>query len=257
MYELLINENMKISDERGLFAQLAGTGRSVIKVTDGGRWAANAREQSVEDLKALICRHFEVSREFKQNHAWITEIDNIITSSKTEQANYDFKQGFIKLDGHHQFDYGVLEKVIATCVGINNIGVESTGFVLVGVSDTKACADRLRQLYEVNSIESNGFYINGIDHEAETLYGSIDNYFQHIKSKISELNFNEKLKQQILKDIKLCDYDGHHLIKIEVKSVGEICALRDKTYLRQGTSTDDMSELSKLIPLISNYESGR
>ena len=257
MYELLINDNMHISDSTGLFEQLAGTGKTVIKVTDGGRWAATSREQSVEDLKALIKRYFKISKESKQNHAWITEIDNIITSSKTEQANYDFKQGFVKLDGNHKFDYGVLEKVIATCVGINNIGIESIGFVLIGVSDTKNCAERLTNLYGVESIESNGFYINGIDHEAEKLYGSIDSYFQHIKSKITELNFNEKLKQQVLKDIKLCDYDGHHLIKIEVKSVGEICTLNGKTYLRQGTSTDDMSEISKLIPLISNYEGGR
>jgi hypothetical protein len=257
IYELLINKNMVISDEAGLVAQLAGTGKTVIKVTDGGRWAASAREQSVDDLEALIKRYFDKNKEAKQNHAWITEIDRIITSSKTEQSNYDFKQGLMKLDGNHSFDSDVLYKVIATCVGINNIGIDSNGFVLIGVADTGACAVRLNDLYGVNSVESNGFYINGIDHEADRLFGSIDNYYQHIKSIISEFNFNEKLKQQILKDIKLCDYDGRHLIKIEVKSIGEVCTLDEKFYLRQGTSTDNMSDSAKMIALVSNYEAGR
>jgi len=257
LYELLINENMEVSDGAGLVAQLAGTGKTVISVTDGGRWAASARELSVENLKALIIRHFDKSKKEKQNHAWITEIDRIITSSKTEQSNYDFKQGFVKLDGNHKFDCDALYKVIATCVGINNIGIDSNGFVLIGVADTVACAERLNHLYGVNSIESNGFYINGIEHEADKLFGSVDNYYQYIKSLISKLNFNEKLKQQILKDIKVCDYNGHHLIKIEVKSVGEVCTLDDKFYLRQGTSTENMSEPFKMIALVTNYGAGR
>ena len=257
IYELFINENMLISDSVGLFNKLKNTGSKVIKVTDGGRWTASSREQSVDDLVALLRRYFKESKEKVQNHAWITEIDRIITSSKTEQSNYDFKQGFMKLDGNDTFDEDSLHKIIATCVGINNIGIESTGFVLIGVADTQACANRVSELYGVDSLKSNDFFITGIDHEAERLFGSIDKYYQHIKSKINNFNFNEMLKQQILKDIKLCDYDGHHLIKIEVKSVGEVCTLNDKFYLRQGTSTDDMTAPAKMIALVQNYTAQR
>lgn len=257
IYELLINQNMQIDDSNGLYNQLKGVGNTVIKDTEGGRWTASSRQKSVTDLSALLIRYCKNSPKKIQNHAWVTEINRIITSSKTEQSNYDFKQGFVKLDGEHQFDYDVLHKVIATCVGINNIGIDSTGFVLIGVSDTEGCSNRLNQLYQVDSIESNGFYINGIDHEAENIFGSLDNYYQHIKSKIDKLDFNEPLKQQILKDMKLCDYDGRHLIKIEVKSVGEVCTLDGKFYLRQGTSTDNMSDPLKMIALVTNYNAGR
>lgn len=83
----------------------------------------------------------------------------------------------------------------------------------------------------------NGYYINGIDHEAVIQSKNIDNYFLFIKQKIESFNFNEALKQQILKDISLCSYEGLHVLKIEIKSVGEVCHFENRYYIRQGTAT--------------------
>ncbi|WP_298440996.1 DUF262 domain-containing protein [uncultured Ferrimonas sp.] len=256
MYESMISGKNEIKDIDGLFEQLRNVGITTINVTDGGRWAASSREKSVEDLKALIARYFQPSQEQVENHAWITEIDNILTSSKTEQPNYDFKQGFIGLDGNHRFSEACLDQVVATCVGINNIGKDANGFLLIGVSDTEACSNRVQDLYGTDNIEKNGFFINGIDHEAERLYGDLDTYFGAIKDKIQAKNFNEALKQQILKDIKMCPYSGRHLIKIEVKSVGEVCNFDGSAYLRQGTSTDKIDDVQRIIELTTNYNNG-
>ena len=68
-------------------------------------------------------------------------------------------------------------------------------------------------------------------------YKNIDNYFLFIKQKIESFNFNEALKQQILKDISLCSYEGLHVLKIEIKSVGEVCHFENRYYIRQGTAT--------------------
>ncbi|MDT1817895.1 hypothetical protein FPK51_25800, partial [Acinetobacter baumannii] len=84
--------------------------------------------------------------------------------------------------------------IVQTAVAINNIGRESNGYILVGVSDTKATADRVKTLYGVTPIECNGYYINGIDHEAVIQSKNIDNYFLFIKQKIESFNFNEALK---------------------------------------------------------------
>ncbi|WP_428829821.1 AlbA family DNA-binding domain-containing protein [Escherichia coli] len=127
--------------------------------------------------------------------------------------------------------------IVQTAVAINNIGRESNGYILVGVSDTKATADRVKTLYGLTPIECNGYYINGIDHEAVIQSKNIDNYFLFIKQKIESFNFNEALKQQILKDISLCSYEGLHVLKIEIKSVGEVCHFENRYYIRQGTAT--------------------
>ncbi|CAH6892321.1 conserved hypothetical protein [Vibrio chagasii] len=256
-YELLITKNLEIDNADGLFNQLKDTGTSVISVSDGGRWAASKRKESVENLEALILRHFKESQRQIENNAWVTEIENILTSSQTEQSYYDFKQGFMSLSGNHKFEDSTLEGVLKTCVGINNIGKDSEGFVLIGVADKEAHAQRLNTLYGVDSIEKNGFYITGIDHEASQLFGDIDTYFMALKDKITaNYSLTEELKQQILKDVRVCDYKGKHLIKIPVKSVGKVCNLDQKLYLRQTTSTTLIDDFDAVQALMTNYIQG-
>ncbi|ELB1496957.1 DUF262 domain-containing protein [Vibrio sp. Vb2853] len=256
-YELIINDEQEIKDQEGLLNQLKDSGSRVIEVSDGGRWAASKRKDSVDNLKALILRYFDKSDRAKENHAWVTEIDNILTSSRTEQANYDFKQGFMSLDGKGTFQDSTLRTVLETCVGINNIGQKSEGFLLIGIAEKERDATRLADLYGVDSIEKNGFYITGIDHEAERLFGDLDTYFSAIKDKIlKNYDITEGLTQQILKDVRLCQYKGKHLIKIEVKSIGEVCELEGSPYLRQGTSTVKVEGTKNLTALISNYLRG-
>ncbi|HFK5676104.1 TPA: DUF262 domain-containing protein [Enterobacter asburiae] len=253
IYDLIFNKNMQLSDKDGLFEQLKNTGNSVIIVTDGGRWAASTREKSVNDLIAMITRYFQPAPQRYVNHAWITEIRNLLTNSRTEQPSYDFKQGFFNLSGDHNFDDGCLKGILQTCVAINNIGKSAKGYILVGIAETKATAERIQQLYGVSPIEFNGFYINGIDHEAMISSGSIDDYFMLIKQKIQEYNFTEALKQQLLKNIEFCSYSGLHILKIEIQSTGEVCDFENQFYIRQGSSTEPLTDAQQIAALFKTY----
>ncbi|ROW62799.1 hypothetical protein C3E80_06280 [Cronobacter malonaticus] len=253
IYDLIFNKNMQLSDKDGLFEQLKNTGNSVIIVTDGGRWAASTREKSVNDLIAMITRYFKPAPQRYVNHAWITEIRNLLTNSRTEQPSYDFKQGFFNLSGDHNFDDGCLKGILQTCVAINNIGKSAKGYILVGIAETKATAERIQQVYGVSPIEFNGFYINGIDHEAMISSGSIDDYFMLIKQKIQEYNFTETLKQQLLKNIEFCSYSGLHILKIEIQSTGEVCDFENQFYIRQGSSTEPLTDAQQISALFKTY----
>lgn len=208
---------------------------------------------SVENLAALILRYFKPSAKNFVNHAWITEINQILMNSKSEQPSYDFKQGFIELSGKNTFNNTCLEGVIQTCVAINNISPSATGYILIGVSDKESTTKRIRELYDVKGIDINGFSITGIDHEAELISGNLDDYFMSIKQKIASYNFTETLKQQILKDIQVCSYHGKHIIKISITSTGSICSFNDKFYIRQGSSTDIIDKAEGITALFSNY----
>ncbi|MEB6579769.1 DUF262 domain-containing protein [Enterobacter quasiroggenkampii] len=253
IYDLIFNKNMQLSDKDGLFEQLKNTGNSVIIVTDGGRWAATTREKSVNDLIAMITRYFQPAPQRYVNHAWITEIRNLLTNSRTEQPSYDFKQGFFNLSGNHDFDDGCLKGILQTCVAINNMGKSAKGYILVGIAETKATAERIQQLYGVNPIEFNEFYINGIDHEAIISSGSIDDYFMLIKQKIQEYDFTETLKQQVLKDIEFCSYSGLHILKIEIQSTGEVCNFENQFFIRQGSSTEPLTDAQQISALFKTY----
>lgn len=256
IYELLFVEQMKVADEKGLFEQLKNTGNTVIKVTEGGRWAAQARKSSIDDLKALLLRHFEPSLEKIEANAWVTEINNILTSSRTEQSFYDFKQGLVRLDGSHTFDVENIKKIIQTCTAIANIGKDSEGFVLIGIADTEQCKEKIESIYNIKSIHVNGFYVTGIDAEAFNSYDSMDIYFSRLKQVVESYNFDMQLKQQILKDIRLCKYNDRHLIKILVKGVGKICSFDNEFYIRQGTSTKKVTSADEINALFTNYLSG-
>lgn len=43
---------------------------------------------------------------------WITQMENILTQSYTEQGAYDFKQGFLRLDGKNTFDDVSFDKIL-------------------------------------------------------------------------------------------------------------------------------------------------
>lgn len=255
-YELMFVDQMKISDRAALFEQLRNTGNTVIKVTEGGRWAAHSRKNSIEDLKAILLRHFEPSLEKIEANAWVTEINNILTSSSTEQSFYDFKQGIIRLDESNEVDIDSVRKIVQTCVAISNIGKKSEGFILIGVSDTELCSQKIKDIYGIDSIPVNGFHINGIDAEALRKYNKLDVYFSRLKQLIEGFDFETSLKQQILKDIMLCKYHDRHIIKITIKSVGKVCQFDNGFYLRQGTSTKHLVNADEISALFSNYMSG-
>lgn len=254
MHEIIINQKMELEDADGLFEKLRGAGNTVIQVTDGGRWAARTRSNSVNDLAELIRRYFKPSTRGFINHTWITEINQILMNSKSEQPSYDFKQGLINLSGLHTFDDSCLEGVAQTCVAINNISKNSSGYILIGVCDKRSTYQRLVQLYQVQGLDINGFFITGIDHEATLVSRDLDQYFMLIKQKISSYVFDDELKQQILKDISVCSYHGRHIIKIHVKNTGRVCAFDDSFYIRQGSSTDKVESAADIAALFANYQ---
>lgn len=50
-----------LDDEQKFIAQLGDSVQRSMVQTEGGRWAASARQKSVEDLCALIRRYFKES----------------------------------------------------------------------------------------------------------------------------------------------------------------------------------------------------
>lgn len=256
-YELMINDNMVVRDSVGLMRKLKNIGRgdTIIKVTDGGRWASGARQESVDNLKVHIQRYFEVSAAGYINHNFITEVNELLMNSKTEQPHYDFKQGVVRLSGDNKVDDDCIKNIIETCVGINNISKSSVGYVIIGVSENQGTANRVNQLFGSESINVNGFYVSGIDGEAAAINKSIDDYLMMIKGKIGSSEIDESLKQQILKDIQICSYHGRHILKITVKSTGSICTYASKYFIRQGSSTQDIepANTTAVKALFGNY----
>lgn len=70
LYQLLINESMDLNDSSGFISELGDMVRRTMVQTEGGRWAASAREKCVGNLSALIKKYFKESERQYVNHAW-------------------------------------------------------------------------------------------------------------------------------------------------------------------------------------------
>ena len=105
---------------------------------------------------------------------WITRLENILNQSYTEQAAYDFKQGFLRLDEKKEFDDASFEKILKTLAGIANLRKGITGYVIVGISDNQKDAERVQKILGAGYRTYERFCISGIEHEALAMGKSLD-----------------------------------------------------------------------------------
>lgn len=121
LYKLIVEQNQEVADQDQLVKLLDGAGAN-INVPEGGRWGAELRTNAINAAAGLLSPAFKPAQAYDPAQVrWITQMENILTQSYTEQAAYDFKQGFLRLDGKNSFDEDSFDKVLKTLVGIANI----------------------------------------------------------------------------------------------------------------------------------------
>ncbi|MCJ2037245.1 DUF262 domain-containing protein [Methylobacterium sp. J-068] len=251
LFDQIVRKRKRLTDRAKLLSALSGVGEK-INIPEGGSWGANDRADEVKRTSATISKAFSKSDQPDPARAnWISKLENILTQSLTEQAAYDFKQGFIRLDGSSKFDDESLEKVIQTSIGIANIGEKKRGYVIIGVADKKADAQRVESLYGIQPIEHRYFQITGIEHEAKALNISIDAYFRKIvsafKNRISGNHCN-----YILSNMKLINYYQKVLLIIEVEGQNDPVDLDGVYYLRNGNTLSTVNS-KDLMAFARNY----
>jgi len=121
LHKLIVAGNQEVIDQDKLIGLLDGSGNN-IPVPEGGRWGAVDRTNAVNGAAGVYGTAFGPSKAYDPAQIrWITQMETILTQSYTEQAAYDFKQGFLRLDGKNTFDEDSFDKILKTLVGIANI----------------------------------------------------------------------------------------------------------------------------------------
>jgi hypothetical protein len=256
LHELLIKRNMRHQDLAKLVRKMRNSGGNIV-VQEGGRWGAEHRQNSIAAYCGIIAPLFRKNKvsDPATTH-WISQLQNILTQSFTEQASYDFKQGFFTLSKAPKFDKSSFEKVLQTCVGIANLSPKSCGYVIIGVADGEATAKRVEQLFKVSALPFNDFYITGIAHEAAADGKSLDQFFQDLVVKIRSSALSDDLRSQILRDIKLIKYFDKAVVVIEIVAQDDPSSYDDDYYIREGANLRvlEKKELASLFKRFSLKE---
>lgn len=244
IYNLLFRENMEIFDF-GLFTKKLKNIGSHINILSGGNWSATNKQGNIDAVTGILKKAFR-EREIVDpvTSSWITEFLSLLKQSEIEQNLYDFKQGFIKLDGQNTFDENCFEKVVKTLTAMANDGPKSTGYVCIGVADNKEDAQRVKSLYGVDAVVENGFYITGVNHEIEISKVGAEEWFKNILRKIDFSPVSPTFKDNIGRNARLIKFKGKSILILSVKKLGEAAIYGDKYFQRKGPEIVPVAPLS-------------
>ncbi|WP_434774780.1 DUF262 domain-containing protein [Pseudomonas oryzihabitans] len=240
LHELIVKRSMVVSDSSGLIARLTDCGKN-IQVQDGGRWGADNRSRMIDSAVGWMQGFFEDDKNPDPAKVhWVTKFQNLLTNSLTEQAAYDFKQGFYTLDSSPSFDEGSFDKIMETCAAIANVGRGHKGYVLVGVAESAKTAARVQQIFGSKPLSFSGFHITGVDHEAKHVGKSLDQMFQDVADRVGRSALSEPLKSYIGTHLKCVQYYDKAVFVFEILGQESPSHLGGKWVERQGAQVKDI-----------------
>jgi hypothetical protein len=241
LWEILINDELIFRDYKKTAKLLDGAGKNISIGGGGGRFSAEDREKNVNVVKGIL-RPAAVKRKVTDPalSSWTTEFENLLMQSYTEQAMYDFKQGFALLDGSEKLDESVFSKVFKTLAAMANHGPSAIGYVIIGVADDVKTAKRIKELYGTTPVKYQNFLITGVNHEAANLPKKLDSYFLGITQRLASTPMSDWTKTQIARDIRLIRYFDRSLVVFRVEAGAEPCYYDGKYYERHGPNISEI-----------------
>lgn len=240
LHKLIVLENQEVFDQDKLVRLLDGSGAN-IPVPEGGRWSADDRANAVNGAAGVYGPAFGPTKGYDPAQVrWITQMENILTQSYTEQGAYDFKQGFVRLDGKHAFDEDSFDKILKTLAGIANIRKGVRGYVLVGVADTEADAQRVTKLYGVDARPFERFFITGVEHEATSLGKSLDDLFMELTTRVKNSALSEPLRDYVARHVKAVRYYDKTVFVFEAQAQNEPSHFNGAFFVRLGNKLEEI-----------------
>ncbi|MDF4026790.1 DUF262 domain-containing protein [Luteibacter sp. PPL201] len=255
LHKLIVEQNMEASDQDQLIKLLDGSGKQ-IHVPEGGRWGADDRLAAVNAAAGVYGAAFTDAKGYDPARVrWITQLENILRQSYTEQAAYDFKQGFHRLDGSNAFDEESFEKILKTLVGISNLRKGMRGYVVTGVADSRADAERVTQLHNVDPRPFERFFITGVEHEAGAGDKALDALFMSITERVKKSEVSEPLRDFIARHLKIVRYHEKTVFVFESQAQEEPSNYAGKFYVRHGSQLSEVP-VAQYASLFQRFQAG-
>lgn len=242
-YVLLVEEQKKIVSHTDLCNALEGIGDLYFADKAESFNLSKPREQAILMAKGFMSKYF-VSRSSNDPALSnsVTRLRNLLSSSVTENTNYDFKIGFHRLEGKCDFDDNVVKKIVKTLTAMVNQDPGSVGYVIVGVADDANAASRYESIFGKKAHQYKNFYITGVQDEA-TKYKSHDLYTKYIKDKISSMaEIDNAFKSMITRHMEYLSFYEKTVLIFRVNSEGTPVKFDGKFYERNGSHLSEVKD---------------
>ena len=235
LYRLLFIENKRVLSYPNLITSLNGIARN-INITDGGNWSSDNRRTNIDSVCGIMQNAFVDNTNDPGTQSWVTEFESLLMQSKTEQTLFDFKQGFLSLDGSHSFNNESFDKIIKTLTSMANTSSNSVGYVCIGVCDKRSDADRIKVIYGIDAQIYRDYFITGINHELNKMGVSIDTFYQQLILRIEQQPIKQDIINNICANTRTITYLGRDIIIFKIKSALAPMAYNQEYFTRHGAN---------------------
>lgn len=246
-YDMLVDEQKKIDNYVDLCKSLEGVGDSFFADKAERYNHSKEREQAIAMAKGLMSKYF--SSRTNNDPALsngVTRLRNLLSSSQTENTNYDFKIGLHSLEGSGDFNLKLLRKVVKTLSAMVNQGPESVGYVIIGVADDKDDAKRFESFYGKTPRLYKNFYITGVQEEA-LKYKTHDLYTKFVKDKINSITeVDATFRSLITRNMDYIRFYDKSILILRAYNEGSPVKFDNKFYERNGSHNQEITD-EKLI----------
>lgn len=234
IHNLMFIENKRVNNYEGLIKTLEGIAQ-YITITAGGNWSSKNKTDNINAVKGIISPYFKSANvDDPGSQKWVTEFETILMQSPTEQNLYDFKQGFLSLDGNNSFNANLISKIVKNLTAMVNKSALSVGYICIGIPDKDEDITQIKKLFGISPHFYRNFPITGIGHEPPLLGISIDNYFKKILDAIKSEPIQSNIKNTICKNARLIKYYDKDILILKILSVGTPAIYNGKYYIRHG-----------------------
>lgn len=255
IYELMIIERMKISNHNGLLKVLNGLGNKHLNGIGGEEWNGEYRKQKVQALKGIFKPFFEaVSGSDVAVDNWVSKFENLLSNSKVENSQYDFKISFFDLKDGKTFCKELVGKIVKTLTAMANKGPNEKGYVIVGVADSEQDAKQYKNLYGTDYIVFQGFNISGLNGEISRNFGKRDDFLNRIKTIIKAEPIEGGVQDYILSNLRLINYYDKDILVFEIASRQDPISYGDKYYHRVLSSSEKISSAVSIKALFDKFK---
>ncbi|WP_343520746.1 DUF262 domain-containing protein [Sphingomonas sp.] len=254
-YKLIVRDGMKVANRQTLIGKMKNSGQNIV-IAEGGAWVAEQRQAAVHSAAGIYGDAFtKATGSDPALIHWVSRFENLLAQSLTEQSAYDFKQGFLRLDGNNQFDEECFDNVLRTAVGISNIRKDYIGYIVIGVAENIQTAKRVQELYDIQPVVFASYYVTGLDHEATALGKNQDKYFQMIVEKVLSSKVSSPLREYLARHLRTIRYYDKTIFVFEIQSQEDPSNYEGRYYDRTGAQLKEVDP-ANLPTFIRRYIGG-
>lgn len=243
VYELLFREQLKVKDLSVLTNEFAHFwDRDLTIPAGGGNWGANRKRPLFDSVKAVIRPHFEATDDpiAERTRQTATEFEIELQMALTEQALFELKQGFTRLDTSKAFDDDAFEGILRTASAMANKGPGTRGFIIIGVADRPSDAARIEEIYGVQSITVGDYAVTGTQHELAALGRNRDEHLRWLVDRIKSSKLEHPFASKLAESLTLFDYKGYLIWTLRPESGTNPTSWDGRFHIRQGNSTIEL-----------------